>query len=268
MVTRSTDGNAPNSGPATKIWIDGSLAWLKHDQDGNLLYGATFDVIRTHDRFGNDIPDELISVLDNSAPDLDPDDGEFLLDGLALGRYTIDETLPPGSYVEDPFVETIELTLAAPDQSATHIWVNTLPMQGCTPGFWQGGAGSQLWDVPMDQDWFDAGYASAYNPYDHNTLFNDYFNNGPIDGRLDGLTMYDLVSTGGTSDSARRAARDMVAAYLNESAFPNDFPAASLAQLEADWYDAVAGGDAALDAFHNEVGGWNNPDDPGFCPLP
>ena len=33
--------------------------------------------------------------------------------------------------------------------------------------------------------------------------------------------MYDLVSSGGGSDPAIKAARDMVAAYLNESAFPD-----------------------------------------------
>jgi hypothetical protein len=77
--------------------------------------------------------------------------------------------------------------------------------------------------------------------------------------------MIDLVGSGGTTDSARRAARDMVAAYLNESAFPATFPATSLASLTAMWYAAVSGGDAALDAFHVLVSSWN---DPGFCPLP
>jgi hypothetical protein len=59
----------------------------------------------------------------------------------------------------------------------------------------------------------------------------------------------------------------MVAAYLNESAFPGTFPAGSLASLEAMWYAAVAGGDAALDAFHTQVAGWNDPAT-GICPLP
>ncbi len=80
--------------------------------------------------------------------------------------------------------------------------------------------------------------------------------------------MMDLVSGGGGSDWAVKAARDMVAAYLNESAFPDEFTADSLAALEADWYAAVTAGDAGLQAFHNEVGDWNDPEDPGFCPLP
>ncbi len=139
-----------------------------------------------------------------------------------------------------------------------------IPILGCTPGFWQGGAGAPLWDEgPPDPDWTGVGT----NPYIHTTLFNSFFN-VVTDSRLDGYTMYQLVSSGGGSDPAIKAARDMVAAYLNESAFPVDFPADSLADLLTMWYDAVAGGDAALAAFHNTVAGWNSPAPPGYCPLP
>ncbi|MGE5123827.1 MAG: SpaA isopeptide-forming pilin-related protein, partial [Acidobacteriaceae bacterium] len=258
---RETDGLAGNSGDATKIWVAGSLSWLKQDNLGNPLGGATFEVCRTLDRFGNDIPDECVTVLDNSAPDEDPAAGQFLLSGLALGTYTITETLPPAGYAGDSYVETLVLTLAAPNKSATHIWVNT-PNQGCTPGFWQGGAGSLLWDQVNDPDWIYGGT----NPYIHTTLFNDFFN-VVTDPRLDGYSMYDLVSTGGGPDSAIKAARDMVAAYLNESAFPSGYPVASLQDLLNMWYNAVAGGDAALDAFHTLVSGWNSPVS-GYCPLP
>jgi uncharacterized repeat protein (TIGR01451 family) len=135
-----------------------------------------------------------------------------------------------------------------------------IPILGCTPGFWQGGTGAPLWNEVNDPDWTGVGT----NPFIHTTLFNDFFTPHPD---LVGLTMFDLVGSGGTSVSARRAARDMVAAYLNQSAFPNDFPADSLAALEDKWNTAVAGGDAALDAFHLEVSGWNDPAPPGFCPL-
>lgn len=138
-----------------------------------------------------------------------------------------------------------------------------IALQGCTPGFWQGGAGKQLWNTIPDNKWTYGGDP----PFIHTTLFNDFFND-VIDPRLDGMTMMDLVSGGGGSDWAVKAARDMVAAYLNESAFPDEFPADSLADLEADWYAAVSGGDAGLQAFHTEVSAWNDPEDPGFCPLP
>lgn len=138
--------------------------------------------------------------------------------------------------------------------------------EGCTPGFWQGGAGSQLWDQVNDPDWDAGNYATQFNPFIHTTLFNTFFS-GTTDGRLDGLTMMDLVGSGGTSDPARRAARDMVAAYLNESAFPGSFPATSLTDLVNMWYAAVAGGDSALNAFHTTVSAWNDPPG-GSCPLP
>ena len=81
--------------------------------------------------------------------------------------------------------------------------------------------------------------------------------------------MYDLVSSGGTSDSPRRAARDMVAAYLNESAFPDNFPVDSLDLLRTMWFNAVeVGTNAAFDAFHNTVSGWKDPPEGGYCPLP
>ncbi|HSF82926.1 MAG TPA: hypothetical protein VLA49_16950 [Anaerolineales bacterium] len=139
-----------------------------------------------------------------------------------------------------------------------------VPCLGCTPGFWQGGAGSQLWDEVNDPQWMYGGT----NPFIHTTLFNDFFNTA-TDPRLDGQTMFQIVSNeGGNANSAERAARDMVAAYLNESAFPDAFPADSLEDLVTMWYEAVAGGDAGLDAFHTLVSGWNDPPDPGYCPLP
>jgi hypothetical protein len=153
------------------------------------------------------------------------------------------------------------LTLLDPVKSATHIWINT-PNQGCTPGLWQGDAGAPLWNEENDPDWVYGGT----NPFTHDTMFNVFFNT-LTDPRLNGYTMFDLISSGGGADWAVKAARDMVAAYLNESAFPDAYPALSLDVLKQMWYDAVAGGDAGLQAFHNTVSGWNSPD-PGYCPLP
>src|SRR5262245_23761620 len=45
-LTRSTNGQGQNSGPATKTWVDGSLTWIKNDNNGNRLGGATFQVCR------------------------------------------------------------------------------------------------------------------------------------------------------------------------------------------------------------------------------
>jgi hypothetical protein len=118
-ITRETDGTAGNSGDAVKEFVDGSLAWFKNDDQGNRLGGASFEVCRTHnldtsttpDTFV-DITDVCVTVLDNSAPDADPDDGEFLLVDLVLGRYTVDEVPPfPPGFEPDPDVVTVNLTL-------------------------------------------------------------------------------------------------------------------------------------------------------------
>lgn len=136
----------------------------------------------------------------------------------------------------------------------------TAPCEGCTPGFWQGGSGSQLWDVPNDPDWTAAGGAGT-NPYIHTTLFNAFF--APV-AELDGLTMFDLVSTGGGELDARKAARDSVAACLNAE-FGIAFPYTSCDQIKALWAGAVASGDFA--ALHTALAAANDPPPPGFCPI-
>jgi hypothetical protein len=257
-INVATDGYGAFTVSNTKTWVAGSLSWSKQDDLGNPLGGATFQVCRTHDRFGTDIPDQCVTVLDNSIPDANSSPGEFLLTGLILGRYTITESIAPPGYSLDSHVETVELTLAIPTVAVTYIWINTPTNLGCTPGFWQGGAGAPLWDGIGDAAWV---------PFTHTTIFNSFFNSPP-EPRLNGLTMMDLVGSGGTSDWAIKAGRDMVAAYLNESAFPQGFPATSIAALEAMWYAAVALGDPGFEAFHTTVSAWNSPQAPGYCPLP
>jgi len=127
-LTRETDGSGGNSGDAVKTFVAGSLAWFKKDNAGRLQGGATFEVCRTHDRFGTDIPDECGTVTDNSSPDTDADKGEFKLVGLKLGRYTVDETIAPPGYEADPKVETVELTIAKPDVTIELAWVNQRPI--------------------------------------------------------------------------------------------------------------------------------------------
>jgi hypothetical protein len=133
-----------------------------------------------------------------------------------------------------------------------HCSEEVIPEEGCTPGFWAAG-GASMWDEgPPDPDWTGEGT----NPFILSTLFNDFFNI-VTDPRLDGLTMFEVISSL-PSDSARSAAREMIAAYLNESSFPAAYPAESLAALVTMWYDAVAGGDAALNALQSQLTVWNN----------
>jgi uncharacterized surface anchored protein len=123
-ISRQTNGASGNSDDAVKQFVDGTLRWLKHDQDGNLLGGAVFEVCRTHgfdssnDTFP-DIADECQSVTDDSAPDADPTPGEFQLDDLFLGRYRITETTPPAGYQGDPTPRNVELTVDDPSNAAS-----------------------------------------------------------------------------------------------------------------------------------------------------
>jgi Prealbumin-like fold domain len=122
-LTRTTGTGAPNSADANKVFVDGTLRWLKHDQDGNPLGGAVFEVCRTHNfnsntgQFDDIDPDACVSVTDNSPPDVDPDPGELQLEDLILGRYTIRETQPPPGFSPDPDTETVELTIANPSNT-------------------------------------------------------------------------------------------------------------------------------------------------------
>jgi uncharacterized surface anchored protein len=88
------------------------------DLAGEPLAGATFEVCRTHGRFGGDInADECVSSTDA--------DVEFRLEGLFLGRYTVKETAAPPRYSFDPTdIGTVELTLDAPDIEITKAFVN------------------------------------------------------------------------------------------------------------------------------------------------
>ena len=123
-----------------KIYVAGSLSWLKHDNHGNLLGGATFEVCRTHELNTSvtpavvvDVnPDVCVTVVDktptNSATysglDTDADAGEFKLQGLDLGTYTVRETIPPLGYDKDLDTETVNLTVDQPDGSVTTPFVD------------------------------------------------------------------------------------------------------------------------------------------------
>src|SRR5262249_41792676 len=140
-LSRTTgDSHTGDGGPATKTFVAGSLRWKKVDGNGALLGGATFLVTATGGTAASAGHTPLsVSVLDNGPLDADPTPGNILLNayqvfagspltGLALGSYTVQETVPPTGYTLDPKVLTATLTLASPnaDLSGTP-FVDTLP---------------------------------------------------------------------------------------------------------------------------------------------
>jgi hypothetical protein len=132
------------------------------------------------------------------------------------------------------------------------------PTEGCTPGFWAGGVGAEMWDQVNDPDWTANG-AAGTNPFTHDTVFDTFFE---IDSSLaNDLTMFDLVSTGGGPTLVRRTARMLVAAYLNASAGLNF--GFTTEQLKTMWIAFVNGGETD-DSLFNALEEANNRE----CPLP
>lgn len=113
-ITRQTNNANGNSGDAVKTFVDGTISWLKHDDLGALLGGAVFTVCKTHawdSDLGQqvDIADVCNDVTDDVAPDADSTPGEFKLENLTLGTYTIQEKTAPEGYALDPDLVTVEL---------------------------------------------------------------------------------------------------------------------------------------------------------------
>jgi hypothetical protein len=152
---------------------------------------------------------------------------------------------------------------------------NFIP-EGCTPGFWQGGpdkpdakaGGALLWDgddvAPwgdqadpyphVDAQWKASGGAwdeEGGNPYIHEKDFNAFFGGGAPGA----YTMFELVNTGGGSENWRKAARSLVAAYLNAS-WGMSYPY-STEDLKGLW-TAAAGNDVMLLALHTDLDAANN----------
>lgn len=117
-------------------------------------------------------------------------------------------------------------------------------LEGCTPGFWQGGSGLQLWDgIAPDAPWA---------PFKSSDRFDSFFTD-PGD-HFGTRTMLDVVGSGGGSLFIDKAARSLVAAYLNASDPEINYPY-STATILADWATATtANTEAAYKVFQDKYG--------------
>jgi uncharacterized surface anchored protein len=180
-----------------------------------------------------------VTVLDNTAPDADSAAGQFLLQGLKLGTYTIQETVAPVGYTLDPFIDQVILTLANPDGSANHIWVDTVPGQGCTPGFWKNH--TSAWDGNNDptvialKSAITAAAARSGSPaysYDSgktgmtSQLFRQIFAIANLRGLSTNLTLLGALNLGGGGFNA--LARHGTAALLSSVSVQYPYSAAQV----------------------------------------
>ncbi|NLP84381.1 hypothetical protein HF576_11000 [Microbacterium sp. CFH 90308] len=119
----------------TVTFVDplGSVTWLKHDGEGALLGGATFQIAAT----GGDAagaPWELdagpITVLDNTGQpgytgrDTDADAGEFLVTDLPTGTYSVVETVAPAGYDLAAGAQMFTISDATPNPALGMPFVN------------------------------------------------------------------------------------------------------------------------------------------------
>jgi hypothetical protein len=131
------------------------------------------------------------------------------------------------------------------------------PKKGCTPGFWGNnsstgaGGGVEWWNASSDPQWAANG-GSGSNPFGHGTSFTPFFTSHPL---LVGATMWDVVNGGGGSQPARKAARQLVAAYLNASFGTYAY---TRSQLSSMWSQAVLNGNGALNALSVLLDATNN----------
>ncbi len=136
------------------------------------------------------------------------------------------------------------------------------PVMGCSPGYWgRSPLGREIWDDPvLDPDWQTA-FGNTNQPYYHLTLFSSFFSTGPLTPNIKSTTtMIALVEGGGGSQPDWKAARSLVAAYLNAcTAHGYHYTTAQLLQM---WSDAVAAGGNAFLTLYSDLDYWNN----GYCP--
>jgi hypothetical protein len=230
------------------------------------LAGWTIHLFGT-DGLGN--PVHLTDVTDAT--------GLYSFANLNPGSYTVCEELQPtwtqtfptvgadctahthgGTITPGPVGYAVTIT-SGEDETGNDFGNFQPPTQeGCTPGFWQGGFGSQLWNTVNDPQWTANGGVGT-NPFIHTTKFsvtNGGFFPSSGNATVDNMTMIQIVGSGGTNSWPRKAARDLIAAYLNAS-FGLDYPATT-AEILADWNAAVAAGTAGFQAFHTKYDAFNN----------
>ena len=132
MTANTSDANASTGATVLRPSSPASFIWHKNDNNAHRLGGATFEVCRTTNyNSATDAQDAItpvcVTVLDDSAPDVDSADGDFMLVGLVLGTYTVRETIAPAGYhIDNPnAVNAGSMTTSSPNLEITTPFVNS-----------------------------------------------------------------------------------------------------------------------------------------------
>jgi hypothetical protein len=105
--------------------IVGTIEWEKRSHLGVLIPGAAFEVLGAvagpyacHGDVTNPfpVPDDSDGVA-GPGPDMDPDAGQFRIENVCMGAYTVKEVLAPANYSPDPDPDrAVTLTSPLPNQ--------------------------------------------------------------------------------------------------------------------------------------------------------
>jgi hypothetical protein len=194
------------------------------------------------------------------------EDGCYVWEDLMPGIvYDVHEDMLPGWFPLGAVDYVFEKAVSG--ESYTHTFQNAY-VEGCTPGFWQGGndfgtaGGKWLWNEDNDPDWVASG-GFGTNPYKWDDSFCDFF------GCTEDGTMWYYVNPNlwSVNDDFHKAARSLTAAYLNAS-WGMGYPY-STTELLIMWTDAY--NDGKLLTLHNELDAANNAyyrsEPPDHCPI-
>jgi hypothetical protein len=165
------------------------------------------------------VPGWIVSLTkENVVVDSQPTgaDGCYTWTGLTPGySYDVHEEMKAGW--EALGLTDVVFPKAKSNDSFSYTFVNAV-LQGCTPGFWQGGSaggqagGQWLWDEVNDPQWVASG-GIPYNPYIHTTAFCTEFSCG----NSGDMWYYINPNMWDVNNDFHKAARSMTAAYLNAS---------------------------------------------------
>ena len=219
VTVDENDVNPSCEDPFVNTPIVGNISWLKHDDQGALLGGATFSV--TPDPYTGT---GSLNVTDNDSNDADPDNGEFLLANITFanfGNFTIVEVAAPDGYTGTDVQCVVELSIENLTASCEDPFVNTPAGEGKTPGFWK--THPELWDHTDNNLKFDKNGFNGDNPALLNYFTTDSFNAIFGTNLPNNPTLLQAISTGGNSNS-QALVRHCVAALLNADNPFVDYP--------------------------------------------
>jgi hypothetical protein len=203
--------------------------------------------------------------LDKDNPTLTGDDGDGVMQDDETWCWTVMVTPTASTTIYDAIGHGLDpsgndVTFPAVQTEYDDVEVDTQPCggEGCTPGFWKNNA----------KNWEANAWCADYDPdQSFSSVFGvtiKIFTGGNPKSSSNYITNPSLYEALGANGGGINAlARDAVAALLNTCSDCVQYAYSDVGELITDVHDAILAGDAAIDALHVELDGYNN----AGCPI-